>query len=34
MIDQEIENEINEAIEFAEASEFPQEEELLKYVYK
>ena len=34
LIDQEIENEINEAIEFAEASEFPQEEELLKYVYK
>lgn len=34
MIDEEIENEINEAIEFAEASEFPQKEELLKYVYK
>ena len=34
MIDEEIEAEINEAIEFAEASEFPQEEELLKYVYK
>ena len=34
MIDQEIEQEINEAIEFAEASEFPQKEELLKYVYK
>lgn len=33
-IDLEIENEINEAIEFAEASEFPQQEELLKYVYK
>jgi TPP-dependent pyruvate/acetoin dehydrogenase alpha subunit len=34
LIDQEIENEINEAVEFAEASEFPQKEELLKYVYK
>lgn len=33
-IDQEIENEINEAIEFAEAGKFPQKEELLKYVYK
>lgn len=33
-IDQDIENEINEAVEFAEASEFPQKEELLKYVYK
>ena len=33
-IDQEIEEEINDAVEFAEASEFPQEEELLKYVYK
>jgi TPP-dependent pyruvate/acetoin dehydrogenase alpha subunit len=33
-IDQEIENEINEAIEFAEAGNFPQKEELLKYVYK
>ena len=33
-IDQEIENEINQATEFAETSEFPQKEELLKYVYK
>jgi TPP-dependent pyruvate/acetoin dehydrogenase alpha subunit len=33
-IDQEIENEINEAIEFAEAGKFPEKEELLKYVYK
>ena len=34
LIDNEIETEINEAIEFAEASVFPQKEELLKYVYK
>ena len=34
LIDNEIETEINEAIEFAEASEFPQKEELLKYVYQ
>ena len=33
-IDQEIENEINTAIQFAESSQFPQKEELLKYVYK
>lgn len=33
-IDQDVENEINEAVAFAEASEFPQKEELLKYVYK
>jgi TPP-dependent pyruvate/acetoin dehydrogenase alpha subunit len=33
-IDQAIEDEISQAIEFAEASEFPQKEELLKYVYK
>ena len=33
-IDQEIENEINKAIQFAESSQFPQKEELLKYVYK
>ena len=33
-IDQEIEQEINEAVEFAEHSEFPQSEELMKYVFK
>jgi TPP-dependent pyruvate/acetoin dehydrogenase alpha subunit len=33
-IDQAIEDEINYAVEFAEASAFPQKQELLKYVYK
>lgn len=33
-IDQEIETELQEAINFAEAGKFPQKEELLKYVYK
>jgi len=34
LIDLEIEDEINEAVAYAEASAFPQKEELLKYVYK
>lgn len=34
VIDQAIEEEIESAIAFAEASAFPQQEELLKYVYK
>lgn len=33
-IDSEIEEEIKQAIAFADASEFPPEEELMKYVYK
>jgi TPP-dependent pyruvate/acetoin dehydrogenase alpha subunit len=33
-IDQGIEEEIAQAVEFAESSAFPQQEELLKYVYK
>lgn len=33
-IDQSIEDEINQAIHFAESSQFPEKEELLKYVYK
>jgi len=33
-IDQEIEHKIAQAVEFAEASEFPPPQELLKYVYK
>ena len=33
-IDQEIEHKIAQAVEFAESSEFPPQQELLKYVYK
>ena len=33
-IDQEIEQELQDAVAFAEASPFPEKEELLKYVYK
>ena len=33
-LEEEIEHKIAQAVEFAESSEFPPQQELLKYVYK